>query len=58
MTTYKILNWHHQPHGRPPKHGLTKQWRDLLKVMDKHMKAGGAVKMTQHGDYADLELLP
>ena len=41
-----------------PKTGLTKQWRGLLKIMARHMGQGGAVKMTQHGEYADVELLP
>ncbi len=61
MTIFKkiqILKPYHQPHNRPPKTGLTKQWRGLLKVMARHMGQGGTVKMTQHGEYADVELLP
>ena len=56
MTTYKNVQILKQ--DRKLKTGLTKQWRQLLKVMAQHMGKGGAVKMEQHGEYADVELLP
>lgn len=61
MTIYKevqIFKTYRQPFKSSRAIGLTKQWRELLKIMARHMGQGGAVKMQQYGNYASVELLP
>lgn len=57
-TSVPIRKWRGEPYGRPDTFVVTKEWRNLLNIMYKHMKAGGAVDLYQNGDLVDVELLP